>query len=199
MPHFQQYKIVQFDEKSNGELKLNPSVIRTLINLARDGFGKFVSDQEVMDHVIKRDLLFVALKDKVEVGFSSLTYGKNEMQLGGAVIKKEEQKNGLYTLLTDVRVNIALQNTISKITTTTQNPRVEEGIIGVLNNLKLQKRILSYDFNREHLLGTYGRMLTYEIPKSPNEGLNKIYSQLNYDKGDAFKLSVNLKLNPNLG
>lgn len=188
------YRILRVGNKVGGDIDVDNKTISNLITVARDGFGKFISNEEVIEHVVRRDALFIAYKDDKEIGFSTFSRNGSDMYLGGAVVIKKEQNNGLYGLLTKVRIVEAINNKITTVTTNTQNPSVEQGIVKIFKEAKTLGKIQDFTMKREMVPNLYGRMLTRQIPKSTNSDLNLIYSHLNYGNGDAFRITIEISL-----
>ncbi len=63
-----------------------------------------------------------------------------------------------------------------------------------MEELVAKKIVKSYNFGRDKVEGVYGRRLTDCIPSSKDVKVNSIYSVLDYDAGDAFKLTFDLKI-----
>ena len=101
---------------------------------------------------------------------------------------------GIYHEFASQRILRSLKKGYSKIVTRTQNPKIEITIRESLDSLVQRGQIKGYDFEREKILGIYGRKLTDNIPLSHNAKTNLLYSALNYEVGDAFKLTFNIKL-----
>jgi hypothetical protein len=93
--------------------------------------------------------------------------------------------------MTMERIRIGFSHGKYRISTRTQNPKVEEGIACALKELARGKEI---DVSREKQEGVYGRRLAKDLQKSCNERINKVYAQLDADRGDAFLLKFNVIL-----
>ncbi|MBI2102700.1 hypothetical protein HYT55_02585 [Candidatus Woesearchaeota archaeon] len=158
-----------------------------------------MTPQEVLDHLLPNEVLFVLLDEQRRGrGFAGLERRTYYTDLTGAVLGKEEQRRGLYRALTRERIEYSLAFAGHTFKTRTQNPRVEAGICSVLEEITEENRrghrpLQSLMVTRESKPGLYGRMLTAKRPLSSNEKLNAHYEQLCYERGDAFELTFSLK------
>ena len=53
----------------------------------------------------------------------------------------------------------------------------------------MEGRISGYSVQREVIRGCYGRLITDHIPRSSEERINRLFSVLDYMRGDAFQIS----------
>lgn len=140
--------------------------------------------------------------DKATVtGYCAMTYGLpsklitncpyDEVEgyyLSAAAVSKGYQRQGLYKEMNRLRLSFAAHQRTSIIYTQTQNPQVEQGILSILDEMKTNRDISSFSFQRIHIPKAYGRMLTKEIPVARNLQ----YDVLNYAEGDAYVLVFSL-------
>ena len=187
------YKIIKYVRKNEKQINIEKNTLEQLIRVAQNSFGSSMSRNEVINHLIPNDVIFIAYKNDLAIGFAGNIYKNDNLYLSGAVLETIEQNKGLYKLLTTLRIEHGLEKNITSITTATQNPRVEKGIINVLNEFYSNNKINRYEVKRELLNSRYGRMLTEIRPYSLDQELNLIYSKLNYEKGDAFLITFTLK------
>ncbi|MDE1849456.1 MAG: hypothetical protein KGI00_01870 [Candidatus Micrarchaeota archaeon] len=167
-----------------------------LVRTGLESFGKGMTDKEIMEHVLSCDVIFVAFAGAGKpIGFGGSRYLGSDssahgrrIDLAGAAVAEEGQGNGIYKALTRARIMQGLDAGCSIITTRTQNPSVESGIIDVMKELKAAGSIMSYGLSRRLAPAAYGRMLTDSVPKSTREDINILYKSLNYAAGDAYVL-----------
>lgn len=188
------YKIVKYvcDSESK-KISLNEQLLDQLVGVARDGFGKDMSLNDIIDHIVPNSVVFVAYRDGVAVGFATSNYEQNNLYLVGAVIYRSEQNKGLYRLLTLLRLEDGLRDNIFSVTTRTQNPHVERGITWALEKLSYKRGISGYEIRREKLDNVYEGMLTSDKPLTSDSVTNEIYSNLDYERGDAYFITFNLR------
>lgn len=173
--------------------QIGKDLMTGLVRTGMESFGKGMTIREITDHVLSCDLMFVALgPDGVVIGFGGSKYLGKGVNLAGAAVTGEGQGNGIYKALTRARIEQGLASGCSLITTRTQNPRVESGIMDVMEELKISGTLFSYSLSRKLVPAVYGRMLTDSVPRSTREDINLIYKSLNYDAGDAYVLEFGI-------
>ena len=186
--------MVRIIEISSDSYKnLGKGIVDGIVNVAIDAFGPGMSRGEVLDHILPTDRLYVTLNFMGGVeGFATATFKRDSVDLVGAAVRKSSQGKGLYSDFSERRINLALHEGYDKVTLRTQNPKVELGMRGTLERLVQAGVISSYDSKRKIIHGMYGRMLTKEKPFT-GFGIDKLYEDLDYDKGDTFSFEFQLK------
>ncbi len=180
--------------RRDGEkINLDSSQLKKLTEVAVHAFGSNMTMDEVAEHVLPVDALYIAEFEGVVCGFGSLNIFEDHSYLAGTVIDPREQKKGVYSRLAQVRILDTLAEGVRRVDTRTQNPIIEYSIMRSLELLRAGKHIEGFDVERLHVPGVYGRMLTEERPFSKDSELNEIYNQLSYESGDAFKLAFHLR------
>lgn len=167
--------------------------IQGLVQLAVSTFGPGMSAEEVKEHILPVDRLYVARDNGAIVGFASLNFSPDFSYLAGTAVHPKKQGSGLYHDFAKERILDSLEKGLEKIKTRTQNPIIEHTLRNSFACLVQEKIIENFSFHRELLEGLYGRMLTKAIPKSRDMEVNNAYSSLNYARGDAFMLSFEVK------
>lgn len=108
--------------------------------------------------------------------------------MAAAAVRQEAQSSGLYKEMTRRRVELWLNGIenrkLTLLYTRTQNPRVEEGIVGELEDRITTGQIKGFSLERRPVPCSYGQMLTAEIPI----GRCVVYDTLDYSRGDAHVL-----------
>ncbi len=148
---------------------------------------------EVLEHLLPNDVLFVAY-DKQQNAFAFAAGNHRDgvnsadyFYLAGAVVSSAYQGKGVYTHLTELRIQHSFLNGRDlPIKTRTQNPNVEDGILRAFAKVK---RISLDDVSvtREIIPCLYGRQLTTTLPREISA--NSLYAKLDYARGDAFELT----------
>ncbi len=160
----------------------------------QSAFGGSIDISDLRHH-IKGDMIILA-RDKNSgqvIGFSSTEISsprslflRNDLPedlgcyMAAATVKKETQKLNIYTNMTMLRLNFAIEKGIKLLFTRTQNPRVEETL-----TLLLDKTIGKgkYSVSRIYVPNCYKKMLTEDEPI----GKYLTYrTEINYDNGDAY-------------
>lgn len=189
------YEITKRTASADGLITLGKNAFRELVRVTREGFDKDMSEQEIREVVLPNTELFIAYKNNKPVGFTAAKHRENEVYLAAAVIIPSERGTGLYTIFNRLRIEEGLSKGFTIISTRTQNPIVERRITSVLENLKMESKIIGYTVNRELLIGVYGRMLTGSRPESSDTNVNETFSRLNYEQGDAFFITFTVEHN----
>ena len=163
--------------------------INSLVAAAQISFGQSMMKDEVLQHLLPNDILFVAYDVKQNAfAFAAGNFNPDHFYLAGAVVSPNNQGLGVYTHLTKLRIQHSFLNDESlDIKTRTQNPNVEAGICRAL------REITGLDgyVERKIIPGLYGRQLTAVIPREISA--DSPYAQLNYPRGDAFELIFKTK------
>ncbi len=172
---------------------LPEKTIDELVQAAIDSFGSSMGRDEVIQHLLPNDVLFVAYdKQQKAFAFAAGNYrsGNNSSDyfyLAGAVVSPAYQGKGVYTHLTELRIQHSFLNGRDlPIKTRTQNPNVEDGIFRAFVKVC---GISPSDVvvKREIIPGLYGRQLTKTLPREISR--ESPYAQLDYVRGDAFELT----------
>lgn len=98
-----------------------------------------------------------------------------------AAVSGDLQGRGLYHILNERRMQLAIQNDSPTIYTQTQNPRVQEGITNSIRRLEPTTGVGISSIDRIVRPAIYGRMLTHAQPMAKNLS----YEDINYARGDA--------------
>ncbi|MFI5412749.1 MAG: hypothetical protein ACHQX1_02565 [Candidatus Micrarchaeales archaeon] len=188
---------------------IDAKLLDQLLKLGVRTFGPGMTEEEVREHVVKNDVLFVLYdSNMVAIAFAGLTRAKdnktgtmlNGAYLSGAVVAAEAQGFGLYKELAKLRIRYSIEKfglkSGAEITTRTQNPRIEEGINAALKYgiSTIECSVLLSSMSREYRRALFGRMLTKEVPRSNSDRINRAYSELNYASGDAYLLTFTITL-----
>ena len=189
------YTITKRRANYTGEVGISEELFKDVVRISRDSFAPVISDEEVKNLIIGNSLLLVAYNaDSMQrVGFAASYYEKNACYFSSSAIMKTEQGNGLYHMFNRLRIRDGLGNGFNTFTVTTQNPKVEKGIASAMNSFLEEGVIDGYSVQRDSIRGYYGRMLTTEVPRSSDECINRPFSYLNYERGDAFYLSFSVR------
>ena len=187
------------DGSDLGNLKIK---IEECINKA---FGQEMPKDEV-SKAIKGALVVIAQDGEQVVGFASLKYGKlddgqrylvrNRVKRGNlaysldaGVVDRNHQGIGIYENLNRYRMQHVIDDKSPVVFTTTQNPKVEKGVVKILNEYIKQGLLIAYETHHYKLLGFYGRRLT----NYPIDTKDTPYNELNIAAGDAFIIAFFLK------
>lgn len=195
-------------ENIQDHTKLDTTIVQAIIGCVQSAFEGGVTDDDALQH-IQGDLITVDLDRETgkALSFSSTEFGSpNQIfnqtiisdeegcYLAGATVAKEAQGYGLYKKMNEYRIHKALNRGCKLLFTRTQNPRVQAGIEATLSTFQRQKLIFSYDMKRILVPGCYGSQLTKTKPVD-----DKIsFSELDYDRGDAYIILFRLKYPPTL-
>lgn len=189
------YKITKHRADYTGEVGISEELFKDVVRISKGAFAPVISENEIKDLIVGNSLLLVAYHtDNMQrVGFAASRYENDICYFSSAAIIKSEQCNGLYQTFNRWRISEGLGNGFSTFTVTTQNPKVERGIASAMNVLLEKGIIEGYSVQREHIRGLYGRMLTADIPRSSDERINRLFSHLDYNRGDAFFISFSVR------
>ena len=179
--------------------------IDELLEITRDGFGTNMTREDVKNHVLNTEVLYL-IKDKELIGFSSYDYpilaGEKSIYLNGIVVKRNSQKKGVFL---DLNKQVIEENFDKKyLVMRTQNPVIygatkklvdkiypsEDEIPKHIINIGVEasKRLNMKDFNEQNFVGrnTYGTCLYDKIPKhSFSNDFFDNFLRINYEKGDS--------------
>ncbi|MEK6918482.1 MAG: hypothetical protein AABW73_00405 [Nanoarchaeota archaeon] len=181
--------INKFEKSTN---PIPEGVMNELVDLSIATFGSGMSPEEVKRHIQEPELVFVTYERGKAVGFSSMSLSEGSFYLAGSVVREEKHKNGHYYSLLRCRVDEGLSRKLRNIKTTTQNPIIEHSLRNILDECVSEEKIKDYKITRKIVEGCYGRMLTKTRPLSKDDNLNRTYSVLRYERGDAFGIGVEL-------
>ena len=189
------YKITKRRADYTGEVGISEELFKDVVRISKGAFAPVISEDEVKNLIVGNSLLLVAYHaDNMQrVGFAASHYEKDTCYFSSAAILKSEQRNGLYQTFNRWRISEGLGNGFSTFTVTTQNPKVEKGITSAMNAFLEKGIIEGYSVQRDRILGYYGRMITTEVPRSSTESVNRMFSYLDYNRGDAFYISFSVK------
>lgn len=171
-----------------------------------NAFGHEMPESEVND-ALRGTYIFIARADDVVVGFSTLhrrlvkefkAHHQPQMveydpetvgfSLGAGVVDKQYQHNGIYRELNRYRLQQVIEAKSPFVSTTTKNPRVEKGIVAVLEEFSQSGLITAYSIDRHFLPGFFKRRLT----NYPIETVNTPFAGIDLEAGDAFSLLFKL-------
>lgn len=172
-----------------------------IVTCITNAFGHEMPEDEVEKALHGEHIALAITRDTEEVvGFTKLRSLSSEesvefghkpesvgYSLGAATVSKPFQGLGIYRHLNKVSVLYAVEKHAELLVTRTQNPRVEGGLISVMDELAGQN-ILTYRLERFHQPGFYGRRLT----KDPLVTAGTPFSELNIDAGDCFRIIFHL-------
>ncbi len=189
------YRITKRRADYTGEVGISEELFKDAIRISRDSFASVISEDEVKNLITGCSLMLVAYNtDNMQrVGFAASHYEGNTCYFSSAAIMKSEQSNGLYHIFNRWRIKEGLGNGFNIFTVTTQNPKVEKGIASAMYAFLEKGTIDGYSVQRDQIRGYYGRMLTTEVPRSSDESTNRIFSHLDYNRGDAFYISFSVR------
>ena len=119
-----------------------------------------------------------------------------------AAVNSETQSRGVYADLIRAELAEAVSNAKEKkalsIYAHTQSPRIEAGIVSGLNARIKEGEIVGFTLTRVKKPFSDGRMQTKEKPKPCRiKEIDEAYSELDYEKGDAFSLTFTLQFSEN--
>ncbi|MBI3334689.1 hypothetical protein HYZ97_04325 [Candidatus Pacearchaeota archaeon] len=180
-------------ERKGIRVELTPIELDGAVSVALRAFGRGMSAREVTEHVLPVDVLYLAWKADVVVGFASLSFNQSPPYFAGTVVDPAHQGEKIYMTLARQRILDTIERGHNSFMTRTQNPVIEHALTRSLTSLVAEQHIKNFDIRRELAPKVYGRMLTAERPFSRDETVNTIYAQLNYMRGDAFKLTFVLQ------
>lgn len=167
-------------------------------------FGDHMDEQDIINHT-SGDLIITvqdANHDDSVIAFGAADllspYDKFEDErltrgigcyFAAAAIALDQQGRGLYHILNERRIQLAVQNDSGSIYTQTQNPRVQEGITNSIRRLEPVTGIGISSIERIVRPAIYEGMLTHTQPVARNLS----YDDINYSRGDAAIVTWNLK------
>ena len=185
------------------------TLLNDLTDIARDGFGSEITKEDVENHVMNVDILSLMNNGNHIIGFSSFDNirfnGMNILYLHGAVVKRNFQKNGIfsrfcktvmsldnYDFLSMRTQNPVIYATAEKLTNTIY-PNIDEAIPHEIKDIAkyIAKDYLKMDdFCENNLVGrkTYGSSLYQDIPRCENDCINEFFDDmlnLDYSLGDS--------------
>jgi len=170
-----------------------------------ESFGHEMPEDEV-DDALKGELIVVAKTSEDQViGFATLErhsvedFQRGQLEgytpetlrfsLGAGTVDQHYQGQGVYRELNRQRLGYAVENKAPLISTTTQNPRVENGVSRVLDEFVQSGKLKGYRVERVLLPEFYGRRLTkYSLDTKETP-----FASLDIDAGDAFSLVFHLE------
>ena len=194
----------------------NQKDIDELVDIAREGFGTEMTEQDVRNHVLNTDILYLVkdIESDKNVAFSSydlVNFGNDKiLYLNGIVVRRSLQKSGLFY---DINKRVLSIDDFDYIVMRTQNPVIYGATKKLVKNIypaqeDVPKKIkdLASIIAMEHLhmksfdpetfvgRGTYGVCLYDSIPhhKDTNAFFDKKL-KLDYDKGDSVLIIGELK------
>lgn len=175
-----------------------------IISCITKAFGHPMPEDEV-ESALKGSLIIIAKNADTVIGYASLhketvehhnhgefdniPIGSNYFSLEAGVVDLAFQGQGIYKQLNSERIKEVIVQKAPLLTTHTQNPKVEKGIVSILEELVLDNLLKSFEVRRIKLSGFYGRRLTsypLVIPSGP-------FEELDIDAGDAYFLQFYLQ------
>ncbi|MBU1202357.1 MAG: GNAT family N-acetyltransferase [Nanoarchaeota archaeon] len=171
---------------------LEKSVLDNIVTIGMDAFGFGMTEKEILEHIYPTDKLYLAFCGEEIVGFATLTLKEYTADLTGAAVKTRFQRNGIYKALCSERVQDGLDYGDDYFELRTQNPNIELTVRKVFDEFvaRPDNNIQSYEIERELKKELYGRMLTATKPLSGVKTIDEMYNELNYEKGDAYRLRI---------
>lgn len=189
--------IIKYRAESDGKIRLIEPDIKELIRIAKDAFGKDMPDEDVKVRVKQNSVLLIANRNNIIVGFEASGYSihqQNGLYIAAVAVASSEQGQGLFNKLNKIVVEDGLNQGFTNITAYTQNPNVDKGMIVTLDTLKGERHFSGYTIMREKHEKHYTGLLTRERQFSKtDESMNKIYAELNSEKGDAYFLTYTIR------
>jgi hypothetical protein len=172
---------------------LNEGIIEQIIEVAKDSFGKSMGGEEIIEHVLPTDHLYLAFdSNNGLIGFCTDVYRDGATYFAGAAVKNNCQGNGVYQKLLSSRLNNLVQRRERMLEFCTQNPKVEKGICMALEREIDLGNLVNYNLERKIEKRLYGRMLTEKRLFSGNLKIDKIFAKLNLEIGDGFSYKIEL-------
>jgi hypothetical protein len=182
------------------------TLVDRLAHIARTGFGTNITQEDVENHVMQVDKLYLIMEDSVIAGFSS--YGIMEhnnrkiLYLHGIVVMPEFQKHGIFQRLN--RLALSEEN-YDFLAMRTQNPVVYAATEHLVKKLFPNRKKAPEDvkkiavhlaldhlkmqaFDEETFVGrhTYGTCLYSDVPKHQRSSeLFDSILKLDYKAGDS--------------
>ena len=185
------------------------NLVKNLAEIATDGFGKERPEEDVRNHVLKVDRLYLAFdgeRDKL-VAFSSYDYmdveGQKVLYLCGTVVRKECQQLGLFELINRMELtscpfipdffvgrtqNPIIYSAMSKLVKTAypNKAKIPDEIKRIGTAIAIEKLRME-DFDPETFVGrgTYGEALYGQVPNNSARPFFDDVLKINYEKGDS--------------
>jgi hypothetical protein len=197
--HYEQIVFRNIEEAQGIGIYLNG-----VLDCIDSAFEGGVTREDALHH-ISGDLVTVVVDSEESVkGFSSTLFGSPKNILGtgseeigcylqGATVSKEAWGNGVYKQMNELRIREGIDAKLPLVFTRTQNPRVEKGILAVLEKFKKQNIIKDFQLNRIFVEGCYGTMLTKDEPILDSTDTGEAFKKLNFRAGDAYVLTFELE------
>lgn len=199
------YSVSEYKEiKTHTDLP--PNIVREIGACCLKAFGDHMDEQDIINHTTGDLVVTVhdAHQDDRVVAFGAADllspYEKFEDErlsreigcyFAAAAIAGDQQGRGLYHILNERRMQLAIQNNSPMIYTQTQNPRVQEGITNSIRRLEPTTGVGIGSISRIVRSGIYGGMLTHTQPMAKNLS----YDDINYARGDAAIITWSLDKN----
>ncbi len=172
----------------------------------QSAFGRPDFDKEDTLHHLSGDLLITAHQGGKVVGFSTSVYGsprdvlenttfpgQDGVYLAAGAVSQEAKASGIYQAMVLQRIVAGIAKGNSLVFTRTQNPLVEQSIVGALRLLKNTGDIFDCTLHRVKLPKLYGGMLAGSGQTSQIPNIQQAYADLDVMAGDAYVLLFNLK------
>ncbi len=160
--------------------RLTPLVEDALVRVGLAAFGPLMCRQEVLEHIHDGKMHFAAVLGDEVVGFAFSKMVENALYMSGEAVMPEHQGNRLHTHLSLARLVSA--ESYEKVSVRTQNPRIEHSLRKALE----MKGKGNFSVKRTRIDGMYGRRLSIQDYRCPSEELNRIYAELDAERGDAY-------------
>jgi len=196
---------------SNPKSLSNSPIVKELVAIARDGFGTFMTEEDVRNHVLNVDFLHLIYVENTLVGFGSYdVFGyldKKILYINGIVVKKSIQKRGLAIISLNSAINT---NNPDILVARTQNPVIYHLISKYAQEIYPNKddkpgplyelcvsvgeyvaisRLDMKKYNKELFFeeGTYSTALNDEIPIIRDSNTIEVFKRLNLnrERGDS--------------
>lgn len=185
--------ILERKTREVGHIQISEPDILQIIELTRRGFGTPMDAEDIRNHLLPVDLLYIAREGERIFGFASSEVKDGSSYFSGVVVDREYHKAGLASDFARVWTKDAFDLGCRSLWTRTQNPIVEHMMGRALDELKEGQTIGDWSVERTLMAGRYGRMLTDRIPLSRDVDLNRVYTELDYPRGDAYQLDFVLR------
>lgn len=187
------------------------ALVDELTEIARDGFGSQMTREDVENHVLKTEILYLVREKNNVVGFSSHNRlkinGRSVLYNNGIAIKRNAQRKGIYYEVNKEAMNL---NKFDFVAMRTQNPVIYGATLKLVKQLypdgyeipeeikeigktiaKDYLKMLRFDENTFIGRGTYGCSLYNTVPRYKDESINKFFDEtlgLDYSAGDSVLL-----------
>ena len=199
--------------------ELSKEVVSSLVDIARDGFGTQITDEDARNHILKVDFLQLIISSAGNlIGFAGYDelkirlVGGSVLYLSGIVIKQSDQNRGLG----EYAIREAIEATeADALALRTQNPVMyytARKILGVIypypgprslypdKNLEACKHIASEiakklgmkNYQKENFIeqGTYGTSLNASVPEVDAYVTGKLFAELKIDRNRGDSMIV---------